>query len=318
MPPQIRAHAFALKYRLFPRCRKLTRRGSAGSVSGFKREAMMRAFSSSTIITAIALWIAPLACGAIVITDGAARFALNTENDFTGGAFKPADFQPEGASGVDHLFENFWSYNAEGLSQNAFFTFGTPNVSGNTATIPITALNQFLTGTITLSVQHGARTGEATVTQSLAIMNSGTTTSNNWRLFYYGDFDVDGNASSNTATLLDADTIRVQHTGSPTVLDVTAQDPISAYEVGTYSTMRDTLMGFPAHTLTNTGLPFGPGNYTGAYEWDFTLPAGQTETRSITFSVIVPEPACLVLIPATVYALRRPRGASGWRARRRL
>lgn len=251
--------------------------------------------------------------GAIVVQDGPARYSLHTEDDFTGGAFKPASFEPEGALGSDHAFESFWAYNAEGLSQNSFFTFGAASVTGDTAIIPISGFNQFLTGTITVTIAHGPRTGEAIVTQTLSITNSGTTASNDWRLFYYSDFDVDGVASANSAAFTDADTIRVQRAGSPTVLDFEALDPFSKYQVGEYSTLRDTMMGFPADTLDDTGLPFAPANFTGAFEWDFNLAAGQTVTRSILASVIVPEPGSLILIPLLEWTLRR----SGKRNRRR-
>jgi hypothetical protein len=250
----------------------------------------------------------PRARGDVVVTDGPARYTLHTDADFTGGAFKPASFEPEGVPGPDHLFESFWAYNAQGLSQNAFFSFGAANVAGDTATIPIGALNQFLNGTLTVTVAHGPGPGQATVTQTLSITNSGSETSDNWRLFHYGDFDLDGDAPANTAAFADADTIRVRRAGSPTVLDFDALEPFSRYEAGAYPALRDSLMGFPADVLDNTGLPFGPGNVTAAYEWDFDLAAGETVTRSIRYAASVPEPVSMTaLIPIVAAALSRRR-----------
>ncbi len=52
--------------------------------------------------------------------------------------------------------------------------------------------------------------------------------------------------------------------------------------------------------LNNSGLPFGPGDYTGAWQWDLVIGAGESATVSSSFGTTppaeVPEPSSYALV----------------------
>ncbi len=59
--------------------------------------------------------------------------------------------------------------------------------------------------------------------------------------------------------------------------------------------MRNLLDGMTAATdLSDTSASFGPGDFTGAFQYDFSLPSGATHTLTAG-SVSVPEPGSAAL-----------------------
>ena len=59
----------------------------------------------------------------------------------------------------------------------------------------------------------------------------------------------------------------------------------AAFQVSNYSDIRDFLLDATVNNLSNSGLPYGPGDYTGAFQWDLTIPAGQMVTVSSALAV---------------------------------
>lgn len=55
-----------------------------------------------------------------------------------------------------------------------------------------------------------------------------------------------------------------------------------AYQVGAFGTLRNLLLDGSVTNLTNSGLPFGPGDYTSAFQWrDRVVHPGQTLVASL-------------------------------------
>lgn len=102
-------------------------------------------------------------------------------------------------------------------------------------------------------------------------------------LFHFVDFDVNGTAAGDSATLVSANIcIRID--------DATAGQceyrapAANAYLVLAFGATTDVAAQLCNATVTNfgnTGLPFGSGDFTGGFQFTLQLAAGATETVSV-------------------------------------
>jgi PEP-CTERM motif len=233
-----------------------------------------------------------------------------------------AVFEPEGV-GPNQLFQNWWYYRVSGDTRE--YPFGTyariaggqiaglSNYVGNTSTYNWTdsdasSVTRF-TATYIATLTHGAQVNNATLAQSFQINNPGATTLN-IVLFNYADIDANG------TTPVDTDTA-TGNVNAITDMDgpwqvVHSAVGANAYQVGAFSSIRDLLLDTNINNLNNTGLPFGPGDYTGAFQWNLSIPAGQSATVTSALAVSpVPEPGTLLLTGAAAL------GALAWRRRKK-
>ena len=118
-------------------------------------------------------------------------------------------------------------------------------------------------------------------------------------LFHYVDFDLAG-ATSNSATLTAANNrMNVTHTGGTTA-DWWATGAHS-YQVNSFATLRGLLTNTAIDDLNNTGLPFGPADFTGAFQWTLIIPGGSDVTVNVFSSYgintpAIPAPGALALL----------------------
>jgi hypothetical protein len=230
------------------------------------------------------------------ISDGDVFFTqVNSPTSGTG-TVSGAAFRVNGATGLDHVFETWWWFRVEGDTREFALNNAAGTVAaGNTATTTWNmagaaggspyAFSAVLTYTVT---DTGENLGQ--VAQSMVITNTGSDAIT-LNLFQYTDFDVNGTASTDSATGgLDGITIS---DGPFTILyqGVGA----SAYQVTTFATLRGLLTNTTVDNLNNTGLPFGPGDFTGGFQWTLTLGAGESTTVMASMAVI-PTPASLALL----------------------
>src|SRR5699024_6276990 len=145
----------------------------------------------------------------------------------------------------------------------------------------------------------------ATVTLSTAVTGPAV----NLSFFNYFDFDVAGTSAGDSATLMSdnpALRMRIVDTNG-SIAEARALDA-SAYQVGSFSNVRNLLTNANADNLNNTGLPFGPGDFTGAVQWDVLLNPGNTITLQSSFLLNpVPEPATMTALALGAVALLRRR-----------
>ena len=224
-----------------------------------------------------------------------------------------AVFEPEGVS-PNQLFQNWWYYRTAADSRE--YPFGTytrsagGQISGTSSYIGNTAVynwtDQGITGgprftaIYTTTLTHGAQPNTATLSQSMQITNPGVSALT-IVLFNYADIDANGSnpldtdtATGGLAAITDADgPWQVVHSAVGA----------SHYQVSNYSTIRDFLLDGNVNNLDDSGLPFGPGDYTGAFQWNLTIPAGQSVTVTSALAVSpVPEPGTLLLTAAAAAA----------------
>ena len=279
----------------------------------------IRRFAATFCLILGALLVAPAVLTAQgTITDGDVSWTYSTGDG--GGDFV--------VGGMDHLFETWWFYRVQGeTSETAFPAPFSESYVGNVATIEWVQLgetgNLFATLVVTLTDDGN---GAATVTYDLTARHvipqaaeDGGQGSFNFDLFHYTDFDLSDSSSDDSATLVNANT-------EMEVSDATATAQYegvgaSAYQVTAFATLRTALNDGAVTNLSNTGLPFGPGDFTGGYQWPISLPIqGQTTITAVHHIQTAPEltilevptlsPAgigslLLLLATAAVYHLRR-------------
>ena len=249
------------------------------------------------LLLSVALSASAMAQG--VITDGDARFEFR--DSASPGL---ADFEPDGST--DHLFQNWWWYRVDGATEESSMMWFPADQSyvGNVATLG--ASEPSFDWELTVTLTDGGVPGQAQIVERMTLANT-TGSPISVALFNYADFDVGGDSGTDGAILVNPELMRISYqTDYAEFLGVGAD----AWEVQVWSDLRDDLDDGGITNLSNTGLPFGPDDFTGAFQWNLTIPAGGKVTVVEGLSVnmaAVPEPATLSLLAFGVLALLRRR-----------
>src|SRR5262245_26203870 len=203
---------------------------------------------------------------------------------------------------TDHLFEMFgYLGNASSVVQvtPAFFDELTPiNGSGSTASSQL-MLNP------TGAAELGLTAGDITLDYSFAI--DGATRSLVWDVdvtsasastldlvFYaYLDLDLEGTFGNDLAT---GGPGGLQVTDGATGFDLMIGSMVAAdhFQISLWPGLRatlDAMQGVGASDLADSGSPFGPDDFTGALQFDFSLAPGASQGLGMT---LVPEPASAI------------------------
>ncbi|WP_376691262.1 IPT/TIG domain-containing protein [Wenzhouxiangella sp. EGI_FJ10409] len=227
------------------------------------------------------------------ITDGAASFEFTGTTDAAG--FN-VNFT---AGGDDQAFSYGFSYRLDGETQESQLQGpSTSDFTGDTATLSWTDFNGTgLDATMQLVISEPAA-GEAILTTTLSVDNPGGT-DRTLDLFIYTDFDVNASAAGDSATLI----------ASPDHISITETDTVEhraggadAYQVAVWPNIRNLLSDTAADDLDNSGLPFGPDDFTGAMQWQALdlFAGGSTTVETISsINVTAPAPADPVIIGGT-------------------
>lgn len=260
-------------------------------------------------IAALALFAT--AAMAQTITDGNATFTFATST--TKGS---ADFRPEGGTTTDHLFQNWWWTRVNGVDtrENSlpWSTAGGNGVIGpaNTLTKTFTGLEgERMSGALQIVLTDSATAGAATIVERLGLINTSSTPLS-LSVFNYADFDVGGTSASDNATLTGPSEIRMRITDGSNFAEFLGVGA-SAFSVRTWgaaNAWRTVLEDTAINDADNLGLPFVNGDFTGVYQWNFTLEPGGTAVLTEGLAVntaAVPEPATLLLLALGALARRR-------------
>lgn len=236
---------------------------------------------------AVVLAAASIALGQGVITDEDARFEFN--NSTTLGS---ADFQPNGTT--DHVFQNWWWWRVEGDSMESPATWFPANQSyvGNRATLRDRDPNGRFDWKLDVTLSHGHNAGEASLAEVFTVTNR-TPDDLMISIYNYLDADVGGSAGGDSAVLMGRDTIDITDNGDLVRFSAPGS---TAYQVMPWPQLLDELNDGDIDNLNNTGLPFGPGDFTGAFQWTVVIPPFEKVKFFENISVIVPEPASLGLL----------------------
>jgi len=218
-------------------------------------------------------WLAPLFLGAAVlaqanpgvIADRNVTFGISSIPGSTNTAGPACSFA---AAGVNQLYQNGWLYRLAGDLQGSGFNGGGAQLrtsySGRHAQLYwANADNRGLEACLDFTVlSKGATSGICVQRMTLTNRTAAPMTVN---LYAYADFDVSG-AGGDSAVLVNP---------APQQRISDATTGVRCYFLGVghdhyltvaYGVVSGTILG-GAINLTDTGLPFGPGDWTSAYQW---------------------------------------------------
>jgi len=265
-------------------------------------------------VRTLALLLAASCSGlAGTITSGISTYTTGALPASQTGNGPTADLRPLGGTATDHLVRNWWYYRVQGDSRERPFgnytksgggTVTTTEVStGNKSTFTITerAANNSVrfNAVLAYTLSSGPSGSWALLEMALRVTNP-TAVPLTVAFFNYLDADIAGSANNDSATLHKPDVIRITDPGGQ-VFYHSAVNP-NAYRVTAANTLRTALLDASVTNLNNTGLPFGAGNYTGAWQWNATIAPGQSITLYSAFGnvepVSVPEPETWAMVAA--------------------
>ena len=225
------------------------------------------------------------------ITDGEATFVwngfgnVNTDN---------AHFTWRGTT--DHMFENSWYFRIVGDNDESFFPGPTSsNFSGNTATLDWTDVNgRGFSAQLISTVVDGGGGALAQVTHQLTLTNLNPQVTLQIEVFAYLDLDLTNTSTEDEGQLLSNPDLMEQ-------FDVDTNFEFGGVGAGAFQvtdtqdgvgSLRTLFTDGLATALNGSGLPFGPADMEGAFQWSAAIaPSGSAtfvRTEEITDSVKVP------------------------------
>lgn len=189
----------------------------------------------------------------------------------------------------DYLFEDGWWFRVAGDTQEFFFPVpDTTTCAGAAGTITWTNVStRGFSATNTLAITSpGAGMGEVILT--MAITNLSATTPLVISLFHGADFDVNGTAGTDNATLLAANThIQIADTTAGVAEQRAFGPAADAFLVRPFAAATDVFGVLADATVTNfdnTTLPLTNMDYTGAFQWNLDIPPSGTRSVSVALN----------------------------------
>lgn len=245
---------------------------------------------------------APAAFGQGTITDNTVSFDWNS----FGGTGAVTDYN---VAGSDHSFQTDFWHRIGGAGQETLFGAPTSqNYAGDTATFTYNLANG-VTATLVSVIQEVVANQSAIMFQTLTINNnSGRDLA--MSMFHYQDYDVGGTFGDDSAVLQATNNMLVTDGGSNDFADYFGPGA-SAWEVEPFPMLRNRLNDAAVDNWGNSGLPFGPADFTGSFQWDLSIPEGGSATIRVGLSINtpVPAPGALALLGIAGLAVRRRRRA---------
>lgn len=229
---------------------------------------------------------------------------IPSSNTTSGGS---ANLQATGASGQDQLFANWWYYRVASdtreFSFNRAATSGLQNPSapivvnakGDTAVIEwVDVDGKGFDARLTTKVYStSATSGAATQTMEITNRTGAPLTIN---IFNYADFDVCQSAGTDSAVFAGPpQQLHITDASSCGVTAVHLACNFTNYHTAPFgSTSAQSLMtNTVVDNLSNTGVPFGPADFTNGYQWqDVQIPDGQTATFQVVLAIDHVVPCC--------------------------
>jgi len=242
-----------------------------------------------TAVAGVSAWLALAAFGQSgtggTISAGDTFFTQgNSPTLNTGTGAAGAALRVNGAGGTDQLFQHWWWFRVEGTDTREYCLANatSANWSGSEGTITY-AFTDF--GAVVRYRVYDAPGQAGLVEAKLEVVNR---RSGLLRLvvFSYLDFDLAATAGGDSAVLVEPGLISISD-GATT--GQFAGPGSTHYQVSSFPTVRGLLTDADIDDLNNSGLPFGPGDWTAAYEYLLSMPAqGDTRTATSIFSINTP------------------------------
>lgn len=205
------------------------------------------------------------------VSDGDASFGYGDFATDACGSDR-VDFVPGTVGGApDVAWAIWWWVGVDGQAESPLPTPSAQSYDDDTATLDFEALGGAvgLTARLIGTVRDGVEVNQATWFETLTITNA-TGGPIELDVFHYADIEAGGTFASDEAVNpdpTDSSWIRVTDPAVPDFFeDYRAAQP-DAFEVSPYSSLCSLLQDALPTELDDSGLPFGPGDFTAAFEW---------------------------------------------------
>lgn len=261
---------------------------------------------------------ASLSLGQAIITDGTSSFGWTSQTALSAAANRTGTdggntntFISSGSA--DQAFQQWWWYRVNGVNTREFALStqaNAPVVSGNNMVLTYREPEGF-TSRLEYTINNIG--GRARVTGTNFVKNEGNTTLD-FDFFNYIDYDMNGTAAGDLASLQFPNPVLRMNITDPAgtlaaewrVLDA------DAFQIGAFAGVRNLLTNSTLDDLNNTGDPFGPGDFSAAVQWRFTLAPGEQIALQTTqfLTTPVPEPATMAALGLGILAIARRRRKS--------
>jgi len=207
-------------------------------------------------------------------------------------------------NGVDHMWRNWWWYRTSNMQRelplsNLVPGAGIDLIGTNEARLRFVEQGLFFELVYKLT---GISNEQAKVDIKWEIKSAGPSLGVDF--FAYSDFDLNGVvASPDSGVLVDPKTVRFIK--GTTAVDVIASEAgLVGYEVGTYPNLLNKLNDIVLDNVSNSGLPYGPGDMENIFQWRGTVVSGQqtmkgTLTKLINLNYSPPPPGPVIPEPGT-------------------
>lgn len=190
----------------------------------------------------------------------------------------------------DYIFEDGWWFRVSGDTAESFFPAPTTTTcAGAAGTITwadVNARGLFSASHALALTSTVANTGE--LIQTMTITNLSGSNPLTMELFHGADFDVNGSAGTDNATLGTPNTfIQINDTTAGTAEYRAFNPDANAYLVRPFAATTD-VFGLLADTgvtnFDNTGLPASSIDFTGAFQWSLVIQPGGSASVSIAMA----------------------------------
>jgi hypothetical protein len=190
---------------------------------------------------------------------------------------------------TNHLFQQGFWYRIEGaLSENFFPVPNNEFYAANGATLTWNNVNGQNFAARSLTFIDEVAAGQATAQIEMTITNN-TGAALNFHLFHMADIDLQPGSIDDSTVLLQANHMQLTTVGSAITADYRALGA-AAYLVRTNgaSDVGAELTNGSVTNFNNSGLPFGPGDFTGGFQWTRTIPAGGKSVFAVMIAINTP------------------------------
>ncbi len=261
-----------------------------------------RALQTLVIAAIVFCPVVALAIGSV--THGDVTFGYTNNFNTTNGNTVDTEFV--GAATGDLTWESWWFFRVSGDGRET--AFGTPDAESYSGSIGrldfVDPGGSGLFDAILDFEVIDTGTDIGNLFQNLRIVN---TSGSNLviDIFHYSDLDVSDSFGGDSAVLVsnsDGIQIDVGDGGDAAPMIGYGAD---AFQVTAWRTLLRDLTDNNVDNFDNSGLPFGPGDFTGGFQWSTTVAAGETENFLTQFgsntallpqsATVIPEPSSALL-----------------------
>lgn len=254
------------------------------------RRSTSRSFVLGVVVSAAGSSFGQTGSGG-TITDGDATFTQSDSPTLVNAIPTATNvLRADGAAGTDHLYYNWWWFrnNASGTSESDCFNASGWSWSGNTGHINYT-FPGFLA--VLAWTVHDTGLNTMQVDTTMRVTNIGITPLS-LSLFHGIDIDYGGTTANDSVSLLMPNVMSISDSSAAAPWNAlnafyaaTNPDGYTAAAFGNAAAPRTLLTNAIVDTWTNTGLPFGPGDFTGSWQFNRTVPVDGSVEVTASFGI---------------------------------